>query len=60
MADLKFSPAYHVSTQKAAEEKLKELRAEAMATGWRERSSYIQKLPNGEYRVVFKEVKEFN
>lgn len=60
MAELKFSSAFHLSTHKAAEEKLKELRAEAMATGWKERSSYIQPLPNGEFRVVFKQVKEFN
>ena len=58
MADLKFTPAFHLSTQKAAEEKLKELRADAIATGWKERSSYIKKLSEGDFLVVFKQVKE--
>ena len=46
MATLKFTSAFHRKTQKAAEEKLKELRAGTIATGWKERSSYIKKLPH--------------
>jgi len=60
MATLKFTSAFHRKTQKAAEEKLKELRAGAIATGWKERSSYIKKLSEGDFLVVFKQVKEFN
>ena len=48
MATLKFTSAFHRKTQKAAEEKLKELRAGAIATGWKERSSYIKKLSQKE------------
>lgn len=60
MAELKFTPVFHVKTRKAAEEKRKELRADATVYGWKEQSSYIQELPNGEFRVVFKQTKQFN
>lgn len=58
MATLKFTPAFRCSTYKEAEEKIKKLRAEARATGWRERSSYIRELPEGEFLAVFKQEKE--
>lgn len=58
--ELKFTSVFRVRTRKAADEKRKELRAEAEKNGWKERSSYIQELPNGEFRVVFKQTKQFN
>jgi hypothetical protein len=58
MAELKFTPVFRVSTRIEAEEKLKELRAQAIASGWKERSSYILPLPEGGFKVVFKQVKE--
>ncbi len=57
MAELKFTPVFIVGTHKAAEKKREELRADATKYGWKERTSYIQELPNGKFRVVFKQVK---
>ncbi len=58
MAELKFTPVFRVSTRVEAEKKLKELRDQAIASGWTERSSYILPLPEGGFKVVFKQVKE--
>jgi len=59
MVEKKFTSVYEVNTHRKAEKLLDELRSK-IPFGWKERDAYVQKLENGKFRVVYKQVHQLN